>query len=367
MNQHDIARQRLHNQGLVDRQFETAEEVVGWLGAVQAQEYGQAKWALGLRAPGLTREKVETAFAEGRILRTHVMRPTWHFVTPEDIRWLLQLTAPRVKTAVGSYLRKLEIDDALCARSYDVLVRELQGDKQLQRSELRAALLREGIIGDDDDRLRFTLLTMCAELDGILCSGARQGKQHTYALLEERVPPGRELERDEALAELTRRYFSSHGPATEYDFGWWSGLTLAQVREGIEMVRSQLASETVDDMVYWFSPDGAMPGTSPQALQAQDSRAWLLPAFDEYLIGYKDRSAAHDETHKDEINDNGLQTIVQEGRVIGLWNRKFRTNEVDVTLQTFVAFQEKQSEKIGAAVDRYSDFLGMPVEVIQSV
>src|SRR5690554_3188801 len=135
MNQHDIVQQRLYNQRLTGDQFETPEAVVSWLGAVQAQEYGQARWALGLRAPGLTREKVEAAFAEGRILRTHVMRPTWHFVTPEDIRWLLQLTAPRVKTAVGSYLRKLELDDALCARSNEALARELQGGKQLQRSE----------------------------------------------------------------------------------------------------------------------------------------------------------------------------------------------------------------------------------------
>lgn len=366
MNHHTIVQQRLYNQRLTGEQLETAEEVVGWLGAAQAQEYGQARWALGLRAPGLTREKVETAFAEGRILRTHVMRPTWHFVTPEDIRWLLQLTAPRVKTAVGSYLRKLEIDDALCARSYDVLVRELQGDKQMQRSELKAALLQEGIFGEDDDRLRFTFLIMCAELDGILCSGARQGKQHTYALLEERAPQGRDLVRDEALAELTRRYFTSHGPATQYDFGWWSGLTLAQVREGIEMVRSHLASETVDDMVHWFSPDGATPETRSQDLRTQDTQTWLLPALDEYLIAYKDRSAAHGETHKDKINDNGLQTIVHEGRVIGLWNRKFRANEVDVTLQPFAALEEEQARGVEKALERYEGFLEIPVTVTQT-
>src|SRR5438046_754748 len=204
----DIAHQRLHNQHITRRTLETPQALVEWLGAVQAQDYAAAKWALGLRLQGVMDEDIEQAFTNGAILRTHVMRPTWHFVSPADIRWLLALTAPRVHAANAHYNRKLELDDAVFKCTHTVLANALQGGKQLTRDELASALQQAGIAMEGEQRV--TYIIMRAELDGIICSGARRGKQFTYALLAERAPQARSLDRDEALAELTMRYFTSH-------------------------------------------------------------------------------------------------------------------------------------------------------------
>lgn len=358
MNNLHVVGQRLNNQRLLGKPLEKPEDVVRWLGAVQAQEFNDAKWALGLRAMGMTDAGVEQAFTEGRILRTHVMRPTWHFVAPQDIRWLLKLTAPRVNASVGSYYRNLGLDERVFARSNDVIARALQGGKQLTRSELAEALNRAGIFGQDHDRLRLTFLVMRAELDGVICSGARRGKQVTYALLEERAPQAKQLDGDEALAELTHRYFSSHGPATAHDFSWWSGLTMAQVRKGLELVQNRLASDVIGDKMVWFSENGSQP--MPGGL------AWLLPAFDEYLIAYKDRSAALDPDDGFKMDREFRRPLVYNGQVIGTWTRSANSSAASVSLQAFAAFNKPQIEAIGEAIEQYSAFLGMSVELSQS-
>src|SRR6266487_2328144 len=196
----DIAHQRLHNQHITRRTLETPQALVEWLGAVQAQDFAAAKWALGLRLQGMTDDDFEQAFTDGAILRTHVMRPTWHFVLPADIRWMLALTATRVKAAIAYYSRTLGLDDAVFTQSSVVLAKALQGGKELTRAELVAVLQQAGIATDNLQRIGHII--MRAELDGIICSGARRGKQFTYALLDERAPQARKLDRDEALAEL---------------------------------------------------------------------------------------------------------------------------------------------------------------------
>src|SRR5579884_1810369 len=229
----DIAQKRLYNHLIARQTFESPVDVVQWLGAVQAQDYAAAKWALGLRLPAVSDDDIERAFAGGAILRTHVMRPTWHFVAPADIRWLLALTAPRVHATNAYYYRQCELDDTTFTRCHEAMTNALQGGKQLTRPEIVSALKQIGIVADDP--LRFGLIIMHAELEGIICSGARRGKQFTYALLDERAPQARTLERDEALSELVKRYFSSHGPATLQDFVWWSGLTAADAKAGLAM------------------------------------------------------------------------------------------------------------------------------------
>jgi hypothetical protein len=279
----DIANQRLHNQRLSSPDFRKPAQVVTWLGAVQAQDYYGAKWALGLRMIGATDEALEKAFTNGEILRTHVMRPTWHFVTPADIRWLLKLTAPRVNAAMAHNYRKFELDNAVFKRTNKAFATALRGGKQLTRNVLRAIVNQAGVA--TEDLLRFAHILIRAELDGLICSGARMGKQFTYALLDERVPQTSLLTREESLAELTRRYFTSHGPATLQDFIWWSGLTATDAKSGMEMIQSQLTKEVVEGKLYWFKP-------SRLNVKVAARDVYLLPAFDEYLVAYKDRRAA---------------------------------------------------------------------------
>jgi hypothetical protein len=221
MNKSDIARTRLFNQQIAATKFTRPAEIVAWFGAMQAQDYPMAKWAIGLRIPGGTEEKVERAIADGHILRTHLMRPTWHFVAAEDLRWLINLSAPQLKSTSKATFRALGLDAETCQRANDLIAKALEGGKHLTRAELMAELRNAGI---DSDNYRAAYLMFNAEIEGVVCSGGKRGKEQTYALLDERVPKAAAMSRDEAIAELTRRYFTSHAPATLRDFIWWSGL-----------------------------------------------------------------------------------------------------------------------------------------------
>ncbi len=352
----DIARQRLLNQHIAGAPFEKPGDVVEWLGAVQAQDYVAAKWAIGLRSRDVTDDDIEQAFADGAILRTHVMRPTWHFVLPADIRWMLALTASRVKAAIAYYSRTLGLDDTVFTQSSVVLAKALQGGKQLTRAELVSVLQQAGIATDNLQRIGHII--MRAELDGIICSGARRGKQFTYALLDERAPQARVLDRDEALAELARRYFTSHGPATLQDFVWWSGLTVADARDGLGMVASQLMYEVVDGQAYWFAP------SAPPAKDLSQA-AYLLPNYDEYTVSYTDRRAIFDGSYMDRLDPRGgllTSTMVLDGQVIGTWKRTFKKNTVVIEANPFVPLSTTETRAFATSANRYGEFLHMPVD-----
>ena len=267
----DVVRRRLANQRLSRSSFRTPAEVVSWLGAMQSQDYAGAKWAIGLRA-NVTDDDVERACDEGAIIRTHILRQTWHFVARDDIRWLLALSGPRVNAVNAHYYRKMDLDERTFARSRTVIERALRDGQHLTRPELKAALARAGIQAEGP---RLAFLIMRAELDAVVCSGPRRGGQLTYALLEERVPRAKSLDRDAALAELARRYFASHGPATLKDFVWWSGLTVRDARAGIDLAGTALTREQVDGLTYW-----SVDGPAPRAMQSPT--AFLLPNYDEY-------------------------------------------------------------------------------------
>jgi hypothetical protein len=350
----DIARHRLVNQQLAATTFEQPEDVVGWLGAVQAQEYAGAKWAVAQRTRGLREADLERAFADGSILRTHIMRPTWHFVTPADIRWMLTLTAPRVHALNAYYYRKLELDEAVFMRSSTSLEKALAGGRQLLRSELAQALQQAGIAGATDDRLRLAYILMWAELEGIVCSGARRGKQHTYALLDERAPQASTIERDEALGELARRYFTSHGPASLKDYTWWSGLPAAGARAGLEAIKPQLAEEAIDGTTYWFSPE--TPG-----IQKSSPGAHLLPAFDEYTVAYKDHSAIIDGQYSKEVIYGSV--ILVAGQIAGAWKRTIGKDRVQIAIRPFNALPEAAQRAVAAAAGCYGEFLDKSVVV----
>jgi hypothetical protein len=325
------------------------------MGAVQAQDYNGAKWALGQRLQKVNDEIIEKAFAEGKILRTHVMRPTWHFVSAKDIRWLLQLTAPRVNSSIGSYYRKFELDGTAFKSSRKAIVTALNGGRQLTREALRSALEEAGISAKG---LRFIFILARAELDALICSGARQGKQFTYALLDERVNTKTTWERDEALVELTRRYYASHGPATREDFAWWSGLSVADTKAGISMAGRYLAEETLGGKKYWRSSSSANS-------KVISPIAHLLPTYDEYLIGYRDRSAAFDSANMLRLKSNPISSspIVINGRVAGIWKGSLRRKGALVELRLFRRCTRNERLAIDEAAERYGEFLGTKVEI----
>jgi len=357
MRRSDVPHTRLHHQRLTSPRFKAPVDVVRWLGAVQAQEYAPAKWAIGQRMRRATDDTVERAFADGSILRTRVLRPTWHFVAPEDIRWMLELTGPRIKTTIASYARHVSLDDAAFKQSRKVLTKALGGGRHLTRGELRQILQRAGI---PTDGLRAILLLMRAELDGLICSGPRVGKAFTYALLDERVPGSPALTRDQALAELARRYFTSRGPATLHDFVWWSGLTTADARTAIELAAGDLSREVIDDNVCWLP-------SSSRAVPTSAGAAHLLPVYDEYLVAYKDRAAALDPRYsKRGANVLFGSTIVANGRVVGTWKSVRSEHETVVTLSPFAPLTGRVRRAVDDAVRRYGAFLGQPVVVEQA-
>lgn len=350
----DIAHRRLHNQFISRRTFEKPGDVVSWLGAVQAQDYLGALWALGLRMQDAVEADIEQAMADGVIVRTHPMRGTWHFVAAADIRWLLTLMAPGRIANNAAWYRRLELDEATFAKSKAIFAQTLRGGKQLTRQELAAALGQAGI---STKGLRLTFILSRAEIEGVIASGARRGKQFTFALLDELIPASRSLERDEALAELAHRYFTSHGHATLQDFVWWSGLTAADARAGLEIVKSQLVKETIDGQIYWLSPStGTVNVSSPTA--------YLLPAYDEYTVAYKDRSAVLDPAYAEQTG-NGIfnPTIAVDGQIVGTWKRTFKKDGVVITQDLFRSLSEAENQAIAAAVERYGRFIGKSVVI----
>jgi len=348
----DLVRLRLARQHLLRPAFGSPLDVVSWFGAVQSQDYPSARWAIGLRARALRDADVERAFDAGTIVRTHVLRPTWHFVAPADVRWMLALTGPRVQAITRNYHRRLGIDGRTLLRSHGVLARSLEGGRQLTRAELVAVLRAERL---PVEPLRASFLVMDAELEGILCSGPRRGKQFTYALLDERVPRARPLDRDEAVAELTRRYFTSHGPATLRDFAWWSGLTQRDARAGLESNRAALECVSIDRLTYWFAPRPAAPraATTPSA--------WLLPNYDEYLVAYQDRGITAGPARTARSGPPAPHAIVIDGRLAGGWRRVATKETIQVRLVPSRPLRSAESDALAAAVERFGSFLGRKV------
>jgi Winged helix DNA-binding domain len=350
----EFVRQRLLSQHLAGSLFDKPEEVVRWLGAVQAQDYAGAKWSVAQRTNGVRDSALDRAAAEGTILRTHILRPTWHFVVAADIRWMLTLTAPHVHARNGLYYRRFGLEASLVRKIQRVLRRALEGGAQLTRSELQEVLQRERLSRLEDDRLRLAYIMMSAELDGLVCSGARRGKQHTYALLEERVPPTPPLGRDQALAELARRYFAGHGPASLKDFRAWSGLPAGEATSGLEMTGPQLERTMVQGVTYWLSPTAA-DRTPPTP------RAHLLPTYDEYTIAYRDHHAVLDPRHRQQVLTANGRVILIDGRVAGTWRRTPNKTTVAVSLSLFTPPTHVQRRAIETAARRYGEFLDRPV------
>jgi Winged helix DNA-binding domain len=354
-----IVARRLHASGLTEPRFTTPEAVVGWFGAVQSQDMPGSMWGIGQRLPvGTVSADVEAALDEGRILRTHTMRPTWHYVLPTDIRWILTLTSPRVQQLCGTYYRKLGLDAATLARGADVIARALEGGRHLTKMQLTEELDRAG---QPTAELRDAFTISYAELEGVICSGPRSGKIHTYALLEERVPPAPARERDDALAELTRRYFSSHGPAEARDFAWWSGLTVADAKAGLAMLGDAAVRETIGGTDWWW-----VPSALGEVTALPSPTVHLLPNYDEYLVSYRDHDVALDQTllgGRRLYDVFYFHVIVRDGLLIGGWRRKVDKREALVVPDLLVDLSEEDRGPLRRAVEGYGRFLGLPARL----
>jgi hypothetical protein len=355
MTNSDITRQRLLNQHIAGSTFTKPEEVVRWLGAVQAQDYPGALWAVGLRLQDAVEADIEQALAGRKIIRTWPMRGTLHFVAAEDARWMLELLTPRVVAGSARRAQKwLGLDEATFTRSKKLFERSLQGGKQLKRSAMYQ-VLEAGRISTAGGR-GLHILSRLSQ-DGLICFGAREGRLPTFALLEEWAPVVKALTRDEALAELAGRYFTSHGPATLQDFIWWSGLLTTDARAALEMVRPQLMEESIAGQTYWLA-------SSPPATKEDLPAAHLLPSFDEYLVAYRDRSAALRPEHAKLHNSgNGIfnPTMIIDGRVVGTWKRALRKDNLVVTLSPFEKLKKAETHAFAAVADCYGRFLGASV------
>jgi hypothetical protein len=347
---------RLRAHRLSGEPFASPVEAVGWFGAVQAQDHGAARWALGLRTRAATDAECDRLIDSGAILRTHVLRPTWHWVLPEDVRWLLELTGPRVRAGIAGRLRRLGIDNSAVSRSLRTFEAVLGGGRALERAELARALESAAVPAEG---LRLGHLLLVAELEGVVISGPRRGRQPSWALLEERVAPAPRLDRETALGELGRRYFRGHGPATLRDLAWWAGLTAADARRGIAALGEELERCDRDGVAHWRAAGATVPAGGDGAT------AHLLPNFDEYTVGYADRGLLEGGRRL----EPGLFTygsvlsnvVVVEGLVRGGWAGEAGPRQVSVTLRWAGRPNRGERAAVAAAAERLGRFLERPV------
>ncbi len=321
------------------------------MGAIQAQDYSMSKWGIGLRLCNPDEKMVESSYDNGEILRIHVLRPTWHFVSSEDIHWMINLTAPKIKSSLKSRHKQLELSESIINRSFSVIENKLCDGISLTRGELADEFHKVGIKTDAN---RLSHILFCAELEGIACSGPIKAKKQTYSLLADRVPKKKELSRDEAMAELAKRYFTSHCPSTIQDFAWWSNLSLTEIRKTIDSIKSEFITKTTDSGQYLYPLSYEEPPLNKTS-------AYLLPAFDEFLISYKDRSSSLPLiNNKKAVSDNGIffPPVIVNGQVVGVWQRSIQKEKVIITLNLFQALNKSILKLIGKRACQYGNFLG---------
>jgi hypothetical protein len=357
VNLKDIAFLRLQNQQLAGTSFKKPEDLVQWMGAMQAQDYSMSKWAVGIRMPGTTEEQIEKAIGDGKIIRTHVLRPTWHLASPDDIHWMLQLTARHIKPLIKSRDKELELTEKIYTKSNGIIEKALSGNKHLTREELMTELSHHKIKADG---VRASHIMLRAELEGIVCNGKLKGKTHTYRLLDELIKSPKKITHEEALAKLALIYFSSHAPATVKDFSWWSGLSLTDSKTALESIKNKLTAEKIGEELYW------LPAAFHLNLNKKTT-AHFLPAFDEYIISYKDRTASLALDHQPvAFTANGIfrPILLLDGQGIGIWSRSIKKETVIIETTFFKApsksahlLLEKEAKVYGAFLNKKSELI----------
>ncbi|HEY4785698.1 MAG TPA: winged helix DNA-binding domain-containing protein [Bacteroidales bacterium] len=353
MKQPNIPALRLFNQQIAMPRFEKPDEILAWLGAIQGQDYQGAKWSVGLRLTKATDVDIENAFTGRKILRTWLMRGTLHMVAANDINWIRTLVAPKIITGNTRRYRELELDAETLVKSNDLLVKALQSKKQLNRKELLAFLEKNGMSTKGQ---RAAYMLQRASYDGLICQLNTVKNQPVYVLMDE-LPEGKKItDRNEAVVELTKRYFTSRGPATIQDFVWWSGLTVADTKFGLEANRSFLVEEKIGEQTYWLS-------AAKNSKTGNGNGVFLLPGFDEFLLGYKDRIASLQPQFSTKWcpGNNGMfyPFVVADGLVTGIWKREITKNSMVVRIEPFYKSVQLQNGMLAALAKNYSDFMGL--------
>ena len=353
----DIARRRMGNSRLTGAGFTSPAEAVGWHLAMQSQDYGPAKWSVGQRSKGVSDGDLDDALAEGSIIRTHVLRPTWHFVARDDFRWLMTLSGPRVQRWSAGRYRELGLDARSLARAEKLIVSALEGENRLTRKEI-ASVLDDARFDRSGQRLPY-ILSHC-ELEAVIGSGGLDGKQQTYALIDERVPAGGRFDRDDSLVELVRRYLTSHGPSSVKDMSWWSGLTMTDLRGALGNLGDEVGSESVDGIVLWSISSNVSP---PAA-----SGAHLLQTYDELVVGYTESRFLGDpgaERARAAYGDRTYPSggLLLNGRIGGHWRRTLERDSVRVEVHLYEDPTSATSRAVRSAATKLGRFLGRPVEL----
>ncbi|MDR1332324.1 MAG: winged helix DNA-binding domain-containing protein [Tannerella sp.] len=342
---------RIRSHQLGNPRHDDPEKLVAWMGAIQAQDCSMSKWALGVRLRSATIGAVDAALHKAKIVRTHVLRPTWHLVAAADVRWMLQLSGERIRASSASRDRILEITEGLYSTCNRLIEKALEGNRHLTRQELAAELAGAGIAVNTSRMIHFM---MRAEVEGLVCSGIDRGNRQTYALIDERIPPAKTLHRDEALAALATKYFRSHSPAGLPDFAWWSGLSAGDARQAVHLIQSQLLTVRFHEKSLFVHQSCAGEPDAPDTFH-------FLPAFDEYVIAYKDRTVVLEaEHHAKAFSKNGIfhPVIVSNGRIAGTWQKAATKNRITVKPVFFEA-AEPDEDRIKAAEDRYRAFFAV--------
>ncbi|HEY0741755.1 MAG TPA: winged helix DNA-binding domain-containing protein [Chryseosolibacter sp.] len=345
----DLLKIRLHNQQLSQNSFSSAAEVVEWMGAVQAQDYLGALWSLGMRLPATTESEVEKAVADRTIIRTWPMRGTLHFVSPKDIRWMLKYLAVRVQSKVASVFRKEGLDKKQFIKAMKLWEKALAGGKALTREEMYD-VLEKGKLSSKG--IRGLLMLGVAAQEGVLCFGARQGKQQTLVLLDEWIPNKQpELSKEEAMRRLAEIYVRSHGPVLPEDLAWWSGLSKTEATSAIKSLGELVISEKSNGKSYWLFP--------AESSGKSKSVCALLPTYDEFGIAYKDRSPIIHKTDLKQVGGVFTSGIMHNGKITGVWRRELEKEKVKLDIKPFAKYSAAQKKAVTTTIKAYGKFVGL--------
>lgn len=359
----DILRLRLRHQLLDPPASGGSREpdaVVEHMFALQAQDYPGSLWSVGVRCgAGVSPADVELAIAERRIVRTWPMRGTLHLLAPADVRWVLAFLAPRVVDRVAKRHETLGLTDEVFARARAQFTEELSGGRELSRPDAMAMLEADGI--DASDQRGYHILLRLSQ-EALLCCGPMRDKQQTFVLLDDWIAAGTAQQdspsSEQALARLAERYITARGPATIADFAWWAGISKGDARDGFDAIAHHLEQITIHGVEYWVLP------AEGDEDESDSPSVHLLPGFDEYMLGYTDRSAqlgSHRRAYGSTVSSNGMfsATLVIDGRVAGTWRRTVKNDHVEIAVKPFGKLSAAEKDALDVAAARYGEFKGL--------